>query len=440
MSPNKIFNRRQFLGSSVAGAVGTGVLGWPGSVEPMSASPAEAPKIKEYRTLGRTGFEVSDVAAGTGLASDPSVLNALLDAGVNYIDTGESYGNGRAESNIGEVIKRRDRKSLFITTKLGLSKDRRKAAIIDRTRKCLERLQTDYVDCVMIHSAPDTETLKTPEFHEAMTELKSEGRVRFLGVCNHGTKWASTLEPAMDKILMAAAEDGRFDVMLLVYNYVAREMGEKVLQACSEKNIGTTLMKTNPVGRYLELKSQADALESEGGKVDAGLSGRIAKYKENADKAESFLERNNLKSMNDVRDAAIGFALNNKKVNTVCLSFMNFDYVNAYLKLSGRRFSEADDEMLSAFAESCGSLYCRHACGRCEPSCPHGVPVNSIMRYNHYFEAQGSEKHAMTKYAGLPTTKADKCSGCEGPCEAACPYDVPIQTMLVLAHRRLTLA
>jgi aryl-alcohol dehydrogenase-like predicted oxidoreductase len=80
---------------------------------------------------------------------------------------------------------------------------------VERTRKCLERLQTDTVDCVMIHGAPDVETLKTPGFHEAMDELKSEGRVRFLGACNHGTRWADTIEPAMDTFLLAAAEDGR---------------------------------------------------------------------------------------------------------------------------------------------------------------------------------------------------------------------------------------
>ena len=104
-------------------------------------------------------------------------------------------------------------------------------------------------------------------------------------------------------------------------------------------------MKSNPVGRYLELKSRAEALESEGKEVAAWLSGRIAKYKEHADQAESFLERHHLTTLNEVQDAAIGFALNNKKVHTICLSFMNFDYVNAYLKLSGRRFSQADGEV-----------------------------------------------------------------------------------------------
>jgi predicted aldo/keto reductase-like oxidoreductase len=62
------------------------------------------------------------------------------------------------------------------------------------------------------------------------------------------------------------------------------------------------------------------------------------------------------------------------------------------------------------------------------------------MRYNHYFEAQGCEKYAMEKYAQLPVKKAETCQTCTGECEAACPYHVPIQALLVMAHQRLTLA
>ncbi|MDH5385777.1 MAG: hypothetical protein OEY18_13830, partial [Candidatus Aminicenantes bacterium] len=72
--------------------------------------------------------------------------------------------------------------------------------------------------------------------------------------------------------------------------------------------------------------------------------------------------------------------------------------------------------------------------------CPQGVPVNTIMRYNHYFVAQGREKEAMEKYNKIPGTKADMCSTCSGYCEGACPHNVPIQGMLLLAHEQLSLA
>ena len=62
------------------------------------------------------------------------------------------------------------------------------------------------------------------------------------------------------------------------------------------------------------------------------------------------------------------------------------------------------------------------------------------MRYNHYFDAHGSEKFAMEKYAKLETPKADSCRNCAGLCEQSCPYGVPIQGLLNIAHTQLTLA
>ena len=95
---------------------------------------------------------------------------------------------------------------------------------------------------------------------------------------------------------------------------------------------------------------------------------------------------------------------------------------------------------LSAYKEGCGSFYCRHACGLCEPSCPQQVPVNTIMRFNHYYEAQGKEKFAMKQYARLATPKAGLCANCSGLCESACPYGVPVQGLLTIAHKTLSLA
>jgi predicted aldo/keto reductase-like oxidoreductase len=94
---------------------------------------------------------------------------------------------------------------------------------------------------------------------------------------------------------------------------------------------------------------------------------------------------------------------------------------------------------LAAYREGCGELYCRHACGLCEPACPNSVPVNTIMRFHQYYAAQGREREAMLNYAAIPGAKADVCTGCPGYCEAACPYHVPIQGMLFLAHSHLSM-
>jgi predicted aldo/keto reductase-like oxidoreductase len=62
------------------------------------------------------------------------------------------------------------------------------------------------------------------------------------------------------------------------------------------------------------------------------------------------------------------------------------------------------------------------------------------MRYGHYFSAQGREKLAMQKYAALPGTGAAVCMDCAGHCEAACPYQVPVRSLLSGVHQNLTLA
>lgn len=438
MSQNNGMNRRHFLRNSALGVVGAGVAGAGhlALAEEKQEKQAEMPKIKAYRTLGRTGFNASDISSGG--PQNLGVLNALLDAGVNYIDTAESYVNGQSEIITGQALKNRDRKKFFVTTKLVVKDTDTKETILNRCNKCLERLDLEYVDCMMMHSAPLAESVKNEHFHAAMDQLKAEKKIRFVGLSNHGPQWKDDVDP-MEKVLMAAIADGRYDVFLLVYNFLNKDAAERVINACKEKNIGVTLMKTNPVGGYLGLKERADAMKKEGKTIPPYYENILKKLKAKADQAEGFVKKHNLQNPTEIRNAAIKFVLNNPGVATVCCSLVNFDQVEGFVRLSGCAVTPVEKKKLSMYKEGCGSLYCRHACGACEPSCPHGVPVNTIMRYNHYFEAQGREKHAMQKYAALKTAKADKCMTCTGACEAVCPYDVPVHGLLTLAHDRLTL-
>jgi uncharacterized protein len=436
--------RRHFLKNSVLGVVGAGIAvsgdtGYSQETKTQNQPQAQVPqtaKIKAFRTLGRTGFKVSDI--GSGGPRNEAVLNTLLDAGVNYIDTAESYGRGKSEIATGNVIKNRDRKSLFITTKLVMKKDDTKESILKRTGECLARMQTGYVDCLMMHNVPKAEDLKFQPFHDAVKQLKSEGKLRFVGMSNHGSQYGGEGE-SMENVCLAAAADGRFDVMLFVYNFVQDKMGENILKACKEKNIGVTLMKTNPVGGYQEFETELEEMKKAKKEIPQNFLDAFATLKERVALAQVFIKKYNLKNPVEIREAAVKFVLGHPDVATVCCSFESFDDVDSYIKLSGTSITSEEKKKLSMFKQGCGSLYCRHACGICESRCPHHVPVNTIMRYNHYFEAQGREKHAMQKYAILPMAKADKCFDCPGFCESACPYEVPVHSLLAFAHRRLTL-
>ena len=431
-------SRRGFISGSLAALAGMGFSA-PRTFESEAPEEKTHLKVKEYRTLGRTGFQVSDIGFGSGELTDPALLDAILDVGINYIDTAEGYGRGSVERTIGGAIKNRNRRSIFITTKLGLRRYQPKERYIERARKCLERLQTEYIDCLMIHMPSTTEQLKTQEFHAAVRQLKAEGRVKFCGLSNHGSQWREVPE-TMERVHLAAAEDGRFDVALLVYNFIQREMGENILRAYRKKNVGTAIMKTNPVLNYMETKERADRMQEAGGEISDRLKTLISRLKARADKAEVFKKKYNLKDFSEIREAAIKFVLRNPNVNTVCLTIKNHSDLEAYMALSGSRLGTLEQQKLSVYEDTFGDFYCRHSCGECESQCPHGVPVNTIMRYNHYFEAQGREKTAMVRYDRLRKNKADNCLRCEGYCEKACPYGIPIQGLLLLAHRTLTLA
>jgi predicted aldo/keto reductase-like oxidoreductase len=431
------WSRRHFLGGAAAAAAGAG-LGLPKGLFGVSSEREDAePKIKEYRTLGRTGFKASDIGLGAGYVTDVALMSAILDSGINYIDSAESYSQGQVERVIGEAMKGRDRKSVFITSKLGLREKDTRQGLKERALKCLERIRSDYVDCMMIHMPANITMLKHEGFHAAIGELKAEGKVRYCGLSQHGSQWQD-LPETMEQVCLAAAEDGRFDVMLFVYNFIQRDMGEKILKACKEKNIGATLMKTNPVGKYSAMKDQVEQMKAEGKEVPDYFEKLIPRVKATADMAEAFKQQYKLTDDNAVRDAAVKFVLNHPDVHSACLTVMNFADIKAFVSLSGKKFDLKARQTLTAYESVFGGLYCRHACGQCESSCPHRIPVNTIMRYYHYFAAQGREKAAMTKYANLPK-KANVCADCTGHCEKACPYGVPIRGELAVAHRALSL-
>ncbi len=445
MTGIKNLNRRNFIRKSTLGLLSGGILSRIGISCKQDESISKALRIKEYRTLGRTGFKVSDL--GTGDFDDPGPFRGLLDAGVNYIDTSESYGqHGR---KIGDSIKGRVRSSLFISSKLMADTSIRrigrqgitKEGFLKRAYRVMEALQTDYLDCLMISSPETVDMLKTEGFHDATEQLKKEGKIRFVGVSHHGSQWwmKKPKEP-MEKILLAAAEDGRFDVMLLAYNFLKEDQSERVLEVCGQKNIGTTLMKTNPIRSYNHMKEWLERSRySKGKELSAEERENVERMEKKVENAQEFIKRHNLKSDKEIRDAAIRFVLSNPNVHTVCVTVLNYEEMRDYLKLSGSRLMPQDKELLSAYGRECGSLYCRHACGLCEPECPYEVPVNTIMRYDHYFVAQRREKHAISKYAALKSKKADKCQDCAGYCESACPYGIPVRALLASAHQTLTL-
>jgi len=435
-------NRRSFVKKSIAGAIGASL---PLSISASSINNGVEKndlKIKDFRRLGRTGFKVSDISIGAGGLTNANVLEQALNMGVNYIDTAEHYVSGRSEKTIGEVLKSRERKSVFLTTKLNLlfGGGDSKEELRERFFKCLERLQTDYVDCFMIHMTSELKQVKHEAFHDLADELKAEGKIRFTGLSNHGTNFniAGQIQDPMEKVICAAVDDGRFDVALFVYNFLQKEQGERIIKACKEKNVGVTLMKADPVNMGIDIQKSVEKMKDSGSEPSESYMKRVNDFQAFVKGAEEFKNKYGLKSEIEVREAAIKFVLTNKDVHCVCPTINSFENLDTFVSLSGTNLTPRGIALLDDYNSTLGNYYCRHACGICESSCPSKVPVNTIMRYNHYFEAFGREKHAMTKYAALKSTNSLNCTDCSGFCETECPHKLPVKSLLMLAHQNLS--
>lgn len=145
----------------------------------------------EKRTLGRTGLAVSVLGFGgapigyleTEQKQVASILNRLLDEGVNLIDTAASYRG--SEEAIGKAIGRR-REEFVLVSKCGpafedLSGEAWSPTVITQTvDRSLKRLQTDYIDVMLLHSC-DLETLKKGDALGALIKARDAGKVRFVG-------------------------------------------------------------------------------------------------------------------------------------------------------------------------------------------------------------------------------------------------------------------
>ncbi|MFQ5352865.1 MAG: aldo/keto reductase, partial [Candidatus Binatia bacterium] len=169
-------------------------------------------RVQGYGRLGRTGWKVSDTALGTGRLRGEigeKITRLAIERGVNYIDTAPDYSGASSEKAVGRAIKSVPRERLFIATKFctpvghlgpGSSVEDYKAAVY----QSLGRLDTDYVDLIHVHSCDEVERLMDPNMHEAFAQLKTEGKVRFLGFSSH--------TPNLLDVATRAIESGKFDV------------------------------------------------------------------------------------------------------------------------------------------------------------------------------------------------------------------------------------
>ena len=150
-----------------------------------------------YRTLGKTGYEVSEVSFGAwaiggswGEVSEGEAMAALhqaLDEGINFFDSADVYGDGRSERLLARLKKERPNESFYVATKAGRRLDPHTAEGYNRDNlrrfvaRSRENLETDTLDLLQLH-CPPTEVYYQPEVFAVLDELVAEGQIRHYGV------------------------------------------------------------------------------------------------------------------------------------------------------------------------------------------------------------------------------------------------------------------
>lgn len=234
----------------------------------------------EYRTLGRTGVKVAPLCLGTGNfvevtpeAECIQILHRALDAGLNFIDTGDTYGDGEAERIIGRVLQARgQRQDVILGTKVffptGDGPNDRGTSRLHVMRACedsLRRLGTEYIDLYQIHrpsfDVPVDETLG------ALTDLVQQGKVRYVGCSTHPA-W-KVMEALMVSELKGFA---RYVSEQSPYNLLDRRIENELVPLCTSYGLGILAWAPMAMGILAGRYSDASTFPSDS---QAGVRGGI---------------------------------------------------------------------------------------------------------------------------------------------------------------------
>ncbi|MFJ4172325.1 aldo/keto reductase [Paenarthrobacter sp. NPDC089714] len=202
----------------------------------------------EYRSLGRTGVQLSPLCLGAmmfgpwgnnDVADSIRIIHRALDSGINFVDTADVYSGGASEEIVGQALEGR-REDVFLATKFFMPMNEddpnqrggSRRWIIREVENSLRRLNTDYIDLYQVHRpSPDTDVEETLG---ALTDLVRQGKVRYIGSSSYSgsqiveAQWASR-ERNLE----------RFVTEQPPYSILTRGIEEDVLPTVQRHGMGT---------------------------------------------------------------------------------------------------------------------------------------------------------------------------------------------------------
>lgn len=232
----------------------------------------------EYRILGRTGVKVSPLCFGTDCFADPvpekesaAMLNRAIEAGINLIDTGDSYAEGEGERIIGRALKESGmRHSVLLATKCdhgqrrpGLTLDEfvpdlganqsgpTRLNMMRAVERSLERFQTDYIDLYQIHRQDLTVNIE--ETLSALTDMVRQGKIRYVGCSTHPA-WA-----VAEAILLSEMKGYvRYVCEQPPYNLLDRRIENELIPLAQRYDLGIITWSPLAMGILVGVYDKAD--------------------------------------------------------------------------------------------------------------------------------------------------------------------------------------
>jgi aryl-alcohol dehydrogenase-like predicted oxidoreductase len=192
----------------------------------------------ELRTLGKSDIKISPIIMGTwqagkemwtGIddAETTKGIRAAFEAGITIFDSAEAYGKGHSERILGNALKD-VREQVVYATKV-FPNHLKYDQVIESCKRSLENLQTDHIDLYQIHwpsGSFGTEVVPIEESMRALNELKTQGKIRAIGVSNFSRAQFEE-----------AASYGRIDSLQPPYSLFWRQLESDAMPYCVENSI-----------------------------------------------------------------------------------------------------------------------------------------------------------------------------------------------------------
>ena len=257
-------------------------------------------------SLGKTALQITTLGYGSGHRKPMDdkqrdiILNAVVDAGINFIDTAISYGN--SEQLIGKFLNNK-RDKFYLATKGNLwDAD----SLENQLNQSLKRLKTDYVDIYQLHN-PTPDQCRSAELLEALNKFKESGKCRWIGV--------STSEPHFEQFV----EWNSFDIFQIPYSALQME-NEPTMNIAGENGAGIIINGAVALG------------EPHIGKGSKLMWDNFENYN-----LQEFLDTNETKTSFMLR-----FTLSNKNAHTAIVGTTNPDHLKMNIESGLKGALETD--------------------------------------------------------------------------------------------------